>query len=453
MGRPRLFRDPVHLQLRYERADGEAVPVSGRPRLGWVMQRLVDRPEFQRLRHIRQNGLTNLVFHGAEHSRFSHSMGVAHVAESMFSYVCRNMDEPVNEEHLLATCVAALLHDVGHGPFSHTLEEILKAANVKFDHERMTQRIIMESGVRRVLDSIGARFAEDVSSYISKKRTEEHWRYKLVSSQLDADRLDYLLRDAMSAGLRGHGYDLVRLLDMLHHLDGKRIAVHWRGIETVEGYLVALDQMYRAVYFHHTVRAASVLLSSVLRRALDLAKKDPSGIFLDADPLKELMEKGDGCDLRTYLRLGEFQIWTLIERWQTHEDKVLSDLSMRLMTRQLFKTMEAPSGHFSDLQDLLERAKALARDKIPHCNEAVDELYVCVDDPIRTSYKRYDWRSEADDDQIWIVGIPDGKPCPIESYPKSKLIDGLKNTTYLPRLVFPNEIRDELYASQKGSKS
>ncbi len=203
----------------------------------------------------------------------------------------------------------------------------MKAANVKFDHERMTQRIIMESGMREVLDGVGAGFAEDVSSYISKKRTEEHWRYKLVSSQLDADRLDYLLRDAMSAGLRGHGYDLVRLLDMLHHLDGKRIAVRWRGIETVEGYLVALDQMYRAVYFHHTVRAASVLLSSVLRRALDLAKKDPSRIFLDADPLKELMEKGDGCDLGTYLRLGEFQIWTLIERWRTHEDRVLSDLS------------------------------------------------------------------------------------------------------------------------------
>ncbi len=450
MGRPRLFRDPVHLQLRYERADAAAIPVSGRQRLGWVMQRLVDRPEFQRLRHIRQNGLTNFVFHGAEHSRFSHSMGVAHVAESMFARVCRNMDEPLDEEHLLATCVAALLHDIGHGPFSHTLEEILKAASIRFDHERMTQRIIMESGVRGVLDEIGSGFAEDVNSYISKKRDEEHWRYKLVSSQLDADRLDYLLRDAMSAGLRGHGYDLGRLLDMLHHLDGKRIAVHWRGIETVEGYLVALDQMYRAVYFHHTVRAASVLLSSVLRRALDLARKSSGGIFLDADPLQELMEKGDGCDLQTYLRLGEFQIWTLIERWRAHEDKVLSDLSARLMARQLFKTMEVPSGHINDAFDLLERAKSLARAKIPHCDETVEGLYVCIDDPIRTSYKQYDWRGEAKDDQIWIVGIPGEKPCPIESYPKSKLIDGLKDTTYLPRLVFPIEIRDELFASLKG---
>jgi hypothetical protein len=78
---------------------------------------------------------------------------------------------------------------------------------------------------------------------------------------------------------------------------------------------------------------------------------------------------------------------------------------------------------------------------------------VCIDDPLRTSYKRYDWRSEAGDDQIWIVGIPGEKPCPIESYPKSKLIDGLKNTTYLPRLVFPIEIRDELFASQRGAKS
>ncbi|HEU0037129.1 MAG TPA: HD domain-containing protein [Kofleriaceae bacterium] len=448
MARPRLFRDPIHLQLRYERAEGTTLPEPGRKRLGWVVQRIIDSPEFQRLRHIRQTGLANVVFHGAEHSRFSHSMGVAYLAAEMFGHISRNMDETPDEAHLLATAVAALLHDVGHGPFSHSLEDILRESGVDFDHEKMTVRIIEESSIRKSLDLVETNFATDVAAYIDKKkRTADHWRHKLVSSQLDADRLDYLLRDAAAAGLRGHTYDLSRLLDMIQHLDGKRIAVHRRGLETVEGYLVALDQMYRAVYYHHTIRAASVLLGSVFQRAIELVRQGDKKVVPDGHPLRSLFEAGHKCDLSQYLRLGEYQVWSLIEGWQTSEDKCLADLSVRLMQRRLFKTMELDVSKISQFPKIMKIAEELACKAIPSCDEKTKHLYVRIDEPTRISYRTYDWRTENPDESIWICGGT--KNMPIEAHPGSKIIDGLRDTNYFPRLVFASEIRDELLKATK----
>lgn len=447
MGRPRLYRDPVHLQLRYERADASTLPEPGRKRLGWLIRELMDCREFQRLRHIRQNGLANLVFHGAEHSRFGHSMGVAHLAERMFVHICRNMDEEIDEGQLLATCAAALLHDIGHGPFSHTLEEILKDVNVKFNHERMTLRIIEDSGIRRVLDQVDGTFSGEITTYIQKERPEDHWRYKVVSSQLDADRLDYLLRDGAAAGIRGHTYDLGRLLDMLRHLDGKRIAVDRKGLETVEGYLVALDHMYRVVYFHHTVRAASALLSSILRRAVAVSGLD-STIIGSEHPLVDLVENGENCDLQSYLRLGEYHLWVLIEQWCQHSDPVLADLSQRLMARCLFKTIELDTSDFNGSNDIIALARDLTIRHIPHVNSDTVQYYVTVDEAKRTSYKRYDWRAAVPDESVWVI---DEKPVEIENYSRSRLITGLKDTRFFAHLCFPEEIRRELITKMEAA--
>jgi len=272
MARPKFYRDPIHGQIRYDSVDiAVAFPGSSfEKRLGWLIRRLIDCPEFQRLRHIRQNGLANLVFHGAEHSRFTHSMGAAYLAREMFDRIVRNSDQKPDEDRLLATVAAALLHDIGHGPFSHSLEEILDECGVDFDHERMTVRIIEEdTQIHRILAEVDPKFPERVAAYIDKeKQLDADWTYRVVSSQLDADRLDYLMRDARLAGLQGHGFDLPRLMDFLTQLDGERIAVDRRALEALEAYLVTLDHMYRAVYFHHTVRAASRHLEAVLGRAV-----------------------------------------------------------------------------------------------------------------------------------------------------------------------------------------
>ncbi len=448
---PRLFRDPVHLQLRYERVEDERhipSPAFGDKRFGWVMQRLIDTPVFQRLRHIRQNGLTNLVFHGAEHSRFSHSMGVAYLAGEMYDRICRNMGEEPDDETRLATCAAGLLHDIGHGPFSHTLEEALDVLGIEFAHEAMTLRIIRESVVAETLGHVDQTFPERVAEYISKKVKKPHWSHKLVSSQLDADRLDYLLRDAAACGLRGHTYDLARLLDMLRHVDGQLVGVDRKGLETVEGYLVALDQMYRAIYFHHTVRAASVLLTSVLRRAVMLASNGDKDVFSTRDrrhPLKRFFDTGGQCDLETYSHLGEFHVWVLVDEWRGHPDPILSDLSRRLYERRLPKTIQLPAKPKQSLE-LIAKARDLTCKRIAHVDATLVDFYVAVDEAERTSYKLYDWREEEKPDESIYICERNGKSWPIHAYGESKIINALKDTRYVSRLMFPYEIRDDMQA-------
>jgi HD superfamily phosphohydrolase len=205
--------------------------------------------------------------------------------------------------------------------------------------------------------------------------------------------------------------------------------------------------MYRAVYFHHTVRAASCLLSSVLRRAFELQKagkttipsKDSSG---REHPLRSLFSQGEGIDLGQYVRLGEYQLWSLIEAWQESKDRILADLAKRLMCRRLFKTIEVDPTNIRQLEELKERAEKLTVKALDHVGEKTVHYYVSVDEPSRTSYKRYDWRSEASDESIWIIGTL-GKPMPIEDESRS-IVDALKKTIYRHRLVIPHEIRADL---------
>lgn len=461
MPRPKFYRDPVHLQIRYDAVDLESAfsPAAAQAgKTGWLVRKLVDCPEFQRLRHIRQNGLTSLVFHGAEHSRFAHSMGVAHLAREMYSRIERNSDARPDADFEALTCVAALLHDVGHGPFSHTLEEILKSDGVDFDHEVMTQRLIEEddSGLHKVLKSADPQFSTEIVYYINKRKRreakqQEHWRYRLVSSQLDADRLDYLLRDAMFAGIKG-GFDIARLLDSLHQLDGKRIAVERRSLVTVEAYLVMLDQMYRAVYYHHTTRAASVLLSAVVRRAFSLYRRGDREIFpaggRGVHPLQALADRGQKVELSEYSRLSEYHVWSLIESWQHHGDASLADLASRLLRRKLFKTIDVDPDQHNRLTALEVFAKQVTKRELPHVGDDSVDLYVSVDEPDRTSYKRYDWRSEDPDESIWLVGDRP-KPAPIEEDRASKIVQGLKETKYFHRLVVPEEVRRVLLIEKK----
>lgn len=463
MPQPKFFRDPVHLQIRYDAVDlTKSLPADADSdkRISWLVRKLVDCREFQRLRHIRQNGLANLVFHGAEHSRFSHSMGAAYLAREMFTRIERNCDIPHDPDSKVTTSVAALLHDIGHGPFSHTIEEILKTAGIDFDHEAMTERLLEEdnSEINQLLKSVDQSLPKQITYYISKKRRrqanlEERWHYRLVSSQLDADRLDYLLRDALFAGIKG-GFDLSRLLDSLQQLDHKRIAVDRRSFVAVEAYLVMLDQMYRAVYYHHTIRAATVLLSSTIRRAFELYRSGDKSIFPSADrigthPLQALVDQGQKIDLRQYVRLGEFQVWALIELWENHPDDVLKELASRLLRRDLFKTIDVDAAQHKRLTQVMERAKELTKSALPHVTDKTIDYYVSLDEPDRTSYKRFDWRSEYPDESIWLVG--EGRdPTPIDDNAQSKIVAALKDTKYFHRLILPKEVETKLHKDMKS---
>jgi HD superfamily phosphohydrolase len=446
MPRPKFFRDPVHVQIRYAPvAIEENCPGDDRA-ISWAVRRLIDTTEVQRLRHIRQNGLTNLVFHGAEHSRFAHSLGVAHLAGKMCRRVARNMGQPLPPGIELATSIAGLLHDVGHGPFSHTIEEILEEAGAKFDHEVMTRRFLEEdTEINRILRSVDTALPLQIVTYIDKKRKGANWWHKIVSSQLDADRLDYLLRDSRSAGLQG-GFDLPRLIDSLEQLDEQRLAVEKRSLETVEAYLIMLDQMYRVVYYHHATRAGSALLSATLRRAFDLRKGGDTSIFPnlpggETHPLALLADQGDKIDLGQYVRLGEHHVWALIECWQHVSDRVLSDLSRRLMGRNLFKTVEVDASAVKKLERLRAFASDATAKTLPHVDSTTVGYYVTVDEPSRTSYKLYDWRTTAPDESIWIVSGQSAEP--IEKL-DNQIIGALRNKKYFHRMIFPPEIRESL---------
>jgi hypothetical protein len=447
MARPKFFRDPVHGQIRYDAVDLGGPPRADRTLSSWLARKLIDCPEFQRLRHIRQNGLANLVFHGAEHSRFTHSMGAAFLAREMLDRIELNMDDPQDPETRAAVSAAALLHDVGHGPFSHALEGACRAAGVELHHERLSVRMILEdTAVHRLLAEVDGAFPERVAAFIDRsRRGADHWTYRLVSSQLDADRLDYMKRDAHNAGLQGYDFDLPRLVDCLEHVEGKRIAVHRRAMAAVELYLVALDKLYDSVYYHHAIRAATVLLESVLQRAAALLRDGDAQVIPSGSrphPLRALLASGDRIGLPEYARLGEFQVWAMVDAWRDHADPVLADLSGRLLDRRLFKTQEFDPLEYVAAGALVSKAKDLARQALPFLDARTVDHYVRVDEPTRTSYKTYDWRAEAADESIWMTG--GGRdPGPIENE-YGAVVSALKKKRYFHRLVFPNEIREGL---------
>lgn len=448
MTKPKFFRDPLHLQIRFDAVEvGENAPEGHDDRqISWALQNLIDTAPFQRLRHIRQNGLANFVFHGAEHSRFSHSMGVSHLARQMFLKLCKNSDIQEDHEKKLLVAVSSLIHDVGHGPFSHTIEEILKENEVAFDHEEMTKRFVLEddSEIYNVISCVNSDMPKKVSCFFDKtERTNpDDWMYKIVSSQMDADRLDYVQRDAMFAGLRGHGFDIERLLDLIFVRNEKYIAVDRGAIEALEAYLVSLDQMWRAIYYHHAVRSSTKMLTSIFSRAFVLFKSGDKEVLSFSPCTEELFSKGEAMSLDSYLRLTDFSFWNLIDSWRSHKDDILRDLSERLFRRELLKTIEVDPSDFKHTNAVFEKAKELTKAALPAVAEAED-YYVIYDDAKRTSYKTYNWKPDAPNESIWLTG-GGREDRPIEADDESGLIAALRNVRRFDRIVVLDEVREKL---------
>lgn len=403
---------------------------------------------FQRLRHIRQNGVLNLVFHGAEHSRFAHVMGVAWVAGKIFDAAYGNTANALvcerREQDREDTILAALLHDVGHGPFSHTLEDILKSLKVTFDHEKMTARILVEDGseIAAVLGERGARLVP----FIDKKlREPNRWFYAIVSSALDADRLDYLLRDSTMAGVWTNRFDLGRLIDAMGVKDDE-IVVDARARDVVESYLLAMEQMYASVYYHHTNRAASFLLRAVVARAVDVARADPAqkdNLFPprdgQEDPLWQTVEKGDSVPLPVYETLDENHVWALISLWVSAADPTLAELSAALKRRSLPKAVvfrKGPSLAPKALTKLETKAKELFAAARPGCDP---KYYIGSDKPERKAYTG-GTHEEGYAGSIKLI-YPDGRTEPIEETDRT-IAQVLKDKAAYPSLIVPELIRE-----------
>ncbi|UJF33134.1 HD domain-containing protein [Paenibacillus hexagrammi] len=313
MKEEKVFKDPVHKYI-YVQDD--------------IIWDLINTKEFQRLRRIRQLGTSYLTFHGAEHSRFSHSLGVYEVTRKIISQFERNQYEDwPKEERLLCLC-AALLHDLGHGPFSHSIE---KAFGTR--HEDWSCRIVLgDTEVNEVLSRVSPEFPKQVAGVICKSYNKEIV-ISLVSSQLDADRMDYLLRDAYFTGVNYGMFDLERVLRVVRPYKG-HIVVKESGMHAVEDYLMSRYQMYWQVYFHPVTRSAEILLNKIFQRAKHLYEEQYAFGFM-VDPILHLIQ--NKLTLQDYLLLDESVMQTMLTFWSGEKDATLSDLCKRFLNRKLFK--------------------------------------------------------------------------------------------------------------------
>ena len=324
----KVFKDPVH---RY---------VHVRDRVIWD---LIGTKEFQRLRRIKQLGTTYLTFHGAEHSRFNHSLGVYEIIRRIADDVFHRRPEWNEEDRMLSLC-AALLHDLGHGPFSHSFEKVFD-----FDHEYYTRAIILgETEVNQILQRVSKDFPAKVAEVIAKT-SKNKLVVSLISSQIDADRMDYLQRDAYFTGVSYGHFDMERILRVMQPKEDQ-VVIKQSGMHAVEDYIMSRYQMYWQVYFHPVTRSAEVILTKILHRAKHLHQQ---GYSFKSHPAHFYSMFNGNMTVEDYLKLDEAVILYYFQMWQEEADFILRDLCTRFMNRNLFKYVEFdPAKEYKKLSEL-----------------------------------------------------------------------------------------------------
>lgn len=337
---PKIIRDPIHDLIAFE-----DVPCDR------LLLDLLNAREVQRLRRIKQLGLTELVFPAANHSRFAHSLGVLHIARRFLDRFQQLTGHGLDEERRTLVLAAALLHDVGHGPFSHAFEKVTGQ-----NHERYTLAIILDeqTEVHQKLRAHSSTLPQQLAQFFDEETPPSGGGHRvppylaqIISSQLDADRCDYLLRDSHATGTNYGNYDLSWLLAQLRlQPDGARFYLSRKALSVAEAYLFARAHMYRTVYFHKTTRAAEVMLRLLFQRFKELlAEATPSarlGVVPGAPGRAHAAFLGPMA-LPDYLRLDDHTITEFLKGCTEASDPVLRDLSLGLLNRHLFKATDATS--------------------------------------------------------------------------------------------------------------
>jgi HD superfamily phosphohydrolase len=296
-----------------------------------LLHDIIEHPFFQRLRRIKQVGMSHLVYPGANHTRFHHALGAMHLMrEAILSL--RDKGIEITEKEAQGAMVAILLHDIGHGPYSHSLEFSL-VKNVTHEH---ISSLLMEK--------LNEHFDGSLTTglEIFRNRYPKKFLHQLVSSQLDMDRLDYLSRDSFFTGVSEGVVSNQRIIKMLSVVDD-RLVVEEKGIYSIEKFIVARRLMYWQVYLHKTVVSAEKLLINILTRAKELSKVG-NDIF-GSPSLKFFLDKDYGVEdfknnpdvIGNFVKLDDYDIMGAIKVWSDHEDSILSDLCRRLINRKLFR--------------------------------------------------------------------------------------------------------------------
>lgn len=331
------IRDPLHDLIEF------AVDDELERTLWKVMQ---TRP-FQRLRRIKQLGFSELVYSGASHTRFAHSIGVFHTARRLMDIVRRAGErEPTKEQRALA---AALVHDLGHGPFSHAFEKVGERLGlVLADHETMSDRLIRDGEVADILNGMGSGFANDVADIIAKNGVKSV-QHAVVSSQFDADRLDYMRRDRFMAGVQTAGIDFEWLLANIE-IGSVRIGVDEtpigsmktfvlgpKAVHAAEGYVLGLFQLYPTIYFHKATRGAEKIFTELLLRIVELVRNGNEAATGLPEKHPLIRFALDPESVETALMLDDTVVCGALAFMAEANDSLIAEFSLRLRDRDLYK--------------------------------------------------------------------------------------------------------------------
>ena len=440
----KYFRDPVHDIIRVPR--------------GPILN-LIDTIAFQRLRRIRQLGLAWIVYPGAEHSRFTHLLGAYHLASRVMNQLNENNGSEVfSKEQTLLVSVAALLHDLGHGPFSHMFEGVFKdlGQGHSANHENWTKKLIKEDPeIRSVLDQIDSSFSDNLCNIIDHTYRPYHI-VTLVSSQLDVDRFDYLLRDAHMTGAQYGHFDREWMLRNLSIAEvpntievigtgaEKPPSIHSividarRGMSALEQHLLGRHYMYKHVYYHKTIRAAEGMLRMILKRAAILIREDR--LTVNNTGFTKLA-RGEEITGGEYLGLHDFLFLSWVDDWaRSAPDETLKDLCLRFVGRRLFGIVPC------DYNSGKEYAEKQGR--IKECltkNSKNPDYYFIEDGAKDVAYKDlFYWRKkEREPEEIWYLD-KDGRPQPLSSY--KGLLNEAKNSLEFSeeRWYIPKDLTGEV---------
>lgn len=398
------------------------------------MVELIDAPEFQRLRRIKQLGLALFTYQGAEHSRFTHSLGVAHLMARVLDRLGERFDLAPSDR--IAARAAALLHDVGHGPFSHVMEKV-----VGFHHEARTVEAVLstDTAVGNILRTHDPELPERVAAII-EGRFHPAALGQLVSSQLDVDRMDYLLRDSLMTGAKYGIYDLEWVISSLAIDEANdRIYVTARGLYAVEEYLQARYYMFRQVYFHRTLRSAEALLRSILLRALEVLETSGSIWIASGTPFEKMLRR-ETLSVGEHLDIDDSDLLFHVKQWQRSGDLTLRDLSRRFVSRDLFKAIDV------DMPEAEQPAFLAAARECVALAGFDPRYYFSEDQTGDVPY--YSYYTVAGQEPKAHIYVEDGyaRPRIREISEISGAVRGLSQAYRIHRVCFPPEVKEQMYA-------
>lgn len=422
------IRDPLHGLIVFKRDDVV-------DQTAW---RLLNCREMQRLRRIRQLGFSDLIYPGATHSRLAHSIGVFHTARKLMGLI-ENQTEKVDSHRRLVVLLAALLHDVGHGPFSHAFEGAATKAGMTKDHEDWSADIIQgDSEIHEVLDKVDPKAAGDIARLLREEEPKDIFA-TVVSSQFDADRLDYLQRDRLMTGVQFGHVDQDWLFDCLRvgkvtvgsedPFDAPCLYLSPKGRRVAEEYLEARYRLYAMVYMHKTTRGAEKILEHLLK--LFSAEVRSGNITKENFPNSRLFDffSTNTPDLAMYLKLDDSVIWAELGRMGDELPGEIADLSKRLRDRRLYKCFD-----FSEKLGGQDGGNKRLRFKMALQKSGVKAL---EDDYKLLPYKIYDFDSASALSKVLVKEHDeDAQPTGIEGL--SPIIEALTKREQIYRLYVPD---------------